>query len=183
MTGSGGASRSGVSADSTFVAISVDSPSSVVRYGLTSALGSAAFRRGLGRRPRRPGRRRSFMSSGVYWVMCAKRLSLRRTFSKAHRAFACQRANCACTHATGARRFRILCGTGTIVPLRTTVRESPRGAESARDTGDVHLGKAMVGHATPIVSGCHSPEPRAVRATHRSPTAVRVSHQVRIRAS
>ena len=69
------------------------------------------------------------------------------------------------------------------MPLRTTVQKSPRGAESARDTGDVHLGKAMVGYVTPIMSGCHSPEPRAVRATHRSPTVVRVSHQARIRAS
>jgi hypothetical protein len=35
--------------------------------------------------------------------------------------------------------IRILCGTGTIVPLRTTVQESPRGAESAqryRDAAD-----------------------------------------------
>ena len=36
---------------------------------------------------------------------------------------------------------------------------------------------------TPIVSGCHSPEPRAVRTTHGSPTVVRVSHRGRIRAS
>jgi hypothetical protein len=43
--------------------------------------------------------------------------------------------------------------------------------------------KAMAGYATPIMSGCHSPEPRAVRTTNRSPTAVRVSHQAVIRAS
>ena len=51
--------------------------------------------------------------------------------------------------------------------LRTTVQESPRGAESARDTGDVLLSKAMAGYATPIMSGCHSPEPRAVRTTNK----------------
>jgi hypothetical protein len=88
------------------------------------------------------------------------------------------------THAQMARdENRILCGTGTRVPLRTTFQESPRGAESSRDTGDVQLGKAMARRVTPIPSGCHSPEPRAVRTTTRLPTVVRVSHRTRIRAS
>lgn len=63
--------------------------------------------------------------------------------------------------------YRYCGGTGTIVPVRTTVQESPRGAESTRDTGDVLLSKAMAGYATPIMSGCHSPEPRAVRTTNK----------------
>ena len=41
----------------------------------------------------------------------------------------------------------------------------------------------MARRVTPIPSGCHSPEPRAVRTTTRSPTVVRVSHRTRIRAS
>ena len=68
--GGGGASLAGESA-ATCDPVSGESPSSVFRYGLTSALGSAACRRGLGRRPRRPGRRRSFMSSVMYWWMSA----------------------------------------------------------------------------------------------------------------
>jgi hypothetical protein len=36
---------------------------------------------------------------------------------------------------------------------------------------------------TPILSGCHSPEPRAVRTTQRLPTVIRVSHGGRLRAS
>jgi hypothetical protein len=72
------------------------------------------------------------------------------------------------THAQMAHdENRILCGTGTSVPFRTTFQESPRGAESSRDTGDVQLGKAMARRVTPIPSGCHSPEPRAVRTTNK----------------
>lgn len=42
---------------------------------------------------------------------------------------------------------------------------SPRGAESARDTGDLHLNKSDgPGESRRSESGCHSPEPRAVSA-------------------
>jgi len=51
--------------------------------------------------------------------------------------------------------------------LRTTVQESPRGADSARDTGDVLLNKAMV-------QACHAdhvgvPLTRASRGPHNPP--------------
>lgn len=53
--------------------------------------------------------------------------------------------------------------------VHTTFQESPRGADSARDTGDVHLGLAMARRVTPIPSGCHSPEPRAAAYLGRRP--------------
>jgi hypothetical protein len=55
-------------------------------------------------------------------------------------------------------------GTGKIVPRRTTFQESPRGAESARDTGDVHLCPAMARRVTPIPS--RVPLTRASRGPH-----------------
>ena len=75
--------------------------------------------------------------------------------------------NRARTRANGARLNQLLCGTGTSVPVRTTFQESPRGAEYTRDTGDVLLSPAMARRVTPIPSGCHSPEPRAVRTTNQ----------------
>ena len=68
---SGAASARGLSTGSTRVVVSAESPSSALRYGLGSVPWSSACRRGLGRRPRRPGRRRSVMSSKRYWLMYA----------------------------------------------------------------------------------------------------------------
>ena len=51
--------------------------------------------------------------------------------------------------------------------VRTTFQESPRGAEHTRDTGNDLLSPAMARRVTPIPSGCHSPEPRAVRTTNK----------------
>jgi len=163
-SGSAGALPPGLSTGSTLIAVSGDSPSSVVLYGLTSAFGSAACRRGPGRRPRRPGRRRSFMNE--CWVMSDEtRVNSGRGVTQPRHS-----SLVADSRARGVRvspdtvRWN---GNGNDRAGSTTARESPSGAESARDTGDVHLGEAMARRVTPIPSGCHSPEPRAVRATQK----------------
>ena len=57
-----------------------------------------------------------------------------------------------------ARDIRILWWNGNDRAwLRTTIQESPRGAESARDTDDVLLGLAMARRVTPIRRGATHP--------------------------